>query len=211
MFTKTIEALQWRYATAEFDKQKKVSDSDLQAILEAGNLMPSSFGLQPYQVIVVSDQSTKDALAAVSSGNKFVASASHLLIFATSTKIDEAYISEYTSRIETTRSLPKGTLDGFKKMMVDYLGGFSQADRTAWAKNQTYGVLGGITVAASTLGVDDHAYEWFDSGKYNEILKLAPKNLTVSVCLALGHRAASDATSQYKKVRKAFSVFTQKA
>ncbi len=204
MHTQSLTAaLSWRYALNEFDTTKKVSDADLATILEAGNLMPTAYGLQPFRFVVVHDQSIKDSLVGHSWGQKHVAENSHLIVLAARTDVDEAMIAEYTARIEATRSLPAGTTDGFKGMMVGSLTPLTPEVRLAWAQKQAYIALGGMIAAASALGVDNHALEGFDATKYDEILGLTEQNLHATVLLALGYRTEEDAAQHYPKVRVA--------
>lgn len=195
------EALEWRYATNLFDTTKEVSENDLTYILESTNLMPTSFGLQPFRIIVIRDSATKEKLVEHSWDQRHVADNSHLVVLAARTDTDESMISEYTARIEATRGLPTGATDGFKNMMIGSLTKRSAEDRLVWAQKQTYIALGGMIAAASERGIDNHALEGFDPQKYNEILGLTEKNLHATVILALGYRSAEDAGQHYKKVR----------
>lgn len=203
MNTTLTTALAWRYATGDFDTTKAVSEADLNTILEAGNLMPTAFGLQPFRLVVVSDPEVKASLVAHSWGQQHVADNAHLIVLAARTDVDEAMIAEYTARIEATRSLPAGTTDGFKGMMVGALTPLTPEVRLAWAQKQAYIALGGMIAAASVLGIDNHALEGFDAAKYNEILGLTEKNLHATVLLAIGYRKEDDAAQHYPKVRVA--------
>lgn len=195
------QALSWRYATNEFDTAKKVSDEVLTTILEAGNLMPTAYGLQPFRIIVIENQQTKDALVEHSYGQKHVAENSHLIVLAARTDIDEAMIAEYTARIETTRNLPTGTVDGYKAMMIGDLTNRSDEARLMWAQKQTYLALAGMMAAASMVEVDNHALEGFNPAAFNEVLGLSDMNLTATTLLALGYRSESDQNQHYAKVR----------
>ena len=77
-----LSNLNWRYATKQFDTNKKVSDADLAQILEAIRMAPSSFGLQPYHFYVVSNQDMKDKIQAVSWNQPQIGTCSHLIVFA---------------------------------------------------------------------------------------------------------------------------------
>lgn len=195
------QALSWRYATNQFDVTKKVSEENLTSILEAGNLMPTAYGLQPFRLIVIADQAVKESLIEHSYGQKHIAENSHLIVLAARTDIDEAMIAEYTARIEAVRNLPVGTTDGFKSMMVGDLTNRSEDARLVWAQKQSYIALGGMMAAASLLEVDNHALEGFNAAAYNEVLGLTALNLTATTLLALGYRDDADASQHYAKVR----------
>ncbi|MEN9922096.1 MAG: hypothetical protein RL097_372 [Candidatus Parcubacteria bacterium] len=196
-------ALQWRYAVNQFDTEKKVSEEVLATILEAGNLMPTAYGLQPFRFVVVSDQAVKDSLVPHAYGQTHVAQNSHLVVIAARTDIDEAFISEFTTRVETTRGLPAGSVDGYKAIMVGDIGSRSAEEKIVWAKRQAFLALGGMMATASMLEVDNHALEGFDPAAFDEILGLKEKNLTAGVLLALGYRSEKDEWQHYAKVRRA--------
>lgn len=196
------KALKWRYAVNQFDATKKISDEALQAILEAGNLMPTAYGLQPFSFVVVSDQATKDALVEHAYGQKHVAQNSHLIVIAARTDVDEAFVAEYTHRIETIRELPAGSTDGYKAVMVGDIVARSEAERLVWAKRQSFLALGGMMAAASLMEIDNHALEGFNPTAFDDVLGLKDKNLTATVLLALGYRSETDEWQHYAKVRR---------
>ena len=201
--TQTLnDSLRWRYAVNQFDTTKKIPEADLTTILEAGNLMPTAYGLQPFKFVVVSADATKQSLVDQSYGQKHVAENSHLIVIAARTDIDEAFVSEYTTRIENTRGLPAGAVDGFKAVMVGDIVGRSPEERLVWAKRQAFLALGGMMAAASELSIDNHALEGFSPAGFDEVLSLKEKNLTAGVILALGYRSDSDEYQHYAKVRR---------
>jgi len=75
-----IDDLNWRYATKAFNPTKKVSKQDLETIVEAFKLSPSSFGLQPWKLVIVQDQKTKDSLVEHSWGQQQISNCSDLLV-----------------------------------------------------------------------------------------------------------------------------------
>ncbi len=196
------QALAWRYATAQFDTSKSIPEADLNSILEAGNLAATAYGLQPFTFVVVTDQALKESLVAYAYGQNHIAQNSALIVLAARTDIDETYITEYTTRIETTRGLPAGTVEGFKGMMVGDLTNRTPEARLTWAQKQSYIALGTMMAAASELEIDNHALEGFNPEKFNEVLGLDAHNLHATTLLALGYRSADDATQHYAKVRK---------
>ncbi len=197
-----IDNLKWRYATQKFDTSKQLPEAELQQILEAGNLAASSYGLQPFTMVLVENQEVRNSLIEPAYGQPHVAKNSLLIVLAARTDIDEAYISEFTARIETTRGLPAGNVDGYKDVMVNDLTNRTPEARLHWAKEQAYIALGTMMAAASELRIDNHAMTGFSIEKFNEILGLKEKNLDATVVLALGYRAQDDDWQHYAKVRK---------
>ena len=196
------KALQWRYAVNQFDVTKKISDEDLHTILEAGNLMPTAYGLQPFNFVVVTDQAMKDSLVEHAYGQNHVAQNSHLVVIAARTDVDEAFVTEYTHRIETIRNLPAGSIDGYKAVMVGDIVGRSELERVVWAKRQSFLALGGMMASASLMEIDNHALEGFNPEAFDAALGLKEKNLTATVLLALGYRSETDEWQHYAKVRR---------
>lgn len=208
MITSLQETLAWRYATSQFDPDKKIPQTDLEAILAAGDLMPTAYGLQPFRIIVIGDQGVKDSLIPHSYGQEHIAKNSHLLVLAARTDVSEEMITEYVTRLENTRGLPPGGADGFKKMMVGDLTNRTEEARLLWAQKQCYIALGGMMAAASLRKVDNHALEGFNPAAYNEVLGLDNLNLHATVILALGYRSESDPWQHYAKVRLGVDALT---
>lgn len=203
--TTIIENLKWRYATQKFDTTKEIPATDLETILEAGNLAATAYGLQPLSMVVVTDSEKKQALIESAYGQKHVGDNSALIVLAARTDVDEAYITEYTNRIETTRGLTPGTVDKFKQSMLNDLPNRTPEARLTWAQKQAYIVLGTLMAAASELRIDNHALEGFNPNEFNEILGLSAHNLHATVILALGYRSEADDTQHWAKVRKPIS------
>ena len=200
--TTIIENLQWRYATKAFDTSKELPAADLDYILEAGRLSASSYGLQPFKIVVVTDEAKKQELMGHAYGQAHVGANSALIVLAARTDVDEAMIADYTARIEATRGLPAGATDGYKDMMVGHLTNLPVEVRTTWAQKQAYIALGSMMVAAAEKMVDGCPMEGFSSDAFNETLGLAAHNLTATVIFPVGYRAASDDTQHYAKVRR---------
>ena len=87
-----IDKLNWRYATKKFDHTKKLSPAQLDELLKAVHLSPSSAGLQSYKVIVVEDHATREKLREAANGQSQITDASQLIILASETNLDEAYV-----------------------------------------------------------------------------------------------------------------------
>lgn len=201
-----IENLQWRYATKAFDPSKQVSAEDLNYILDAGRMAATSFGLQPFQIVVVTDEAKKQELVGHAWNQAQVGTNSALIVLAARTDVNEEMIAEYTARIETTRGLPAGAVDGYKDMMVGSLTAITPEQRLVWAQKQCYIALGTMMLAAAERGIDHCPMEGFSAEGFNEVLELASHNLTATVILPIGYRSAEDATQHYAKVRKSMDA-----
>jgi nitroreductase len=194
-----LEALNRRYATKAYDTTKKVSDEDLHTILESMRLSPSSFGLQPWKFIVVTDETIRSQLLVASRSQTQVTDASHLVILAVKKDITEEDINTFITSVATTRNIPVESLDGYKGIIIGATQNLDQAAKQIWNSKQAYIALGiGLTTAA-LLWVDATPMEGFDANAYNEILGLT--DYTTSVILPIGYRAEWDVSQHYAKVR----------
>lgn len=194
--------LNWRYATKKFDVTKELPAEDLEYILAAGNLGATSYGLQPFKIVVVTDAVKKKALMAAAYNQVQVGENGALLVLAARTDVDAAFITKYTTHIETERGLPAGAVDGYKDMMIGHLTSLTAEARLVWAQKQAYIALGTMLLAAAEKEVDSCPMEGFAPEAFDEILGLAAHNLKSTVLLSLGYRSSEDATQNYKKVRQ---------
>ena len=197
--------LGWRYATKKFDTSKELPAADLDYILAAGNLAATSYGLQPFKIVVVTNEAKKQALMGAAYNQVQVGENAAVIVLAARTDVDAAFIAEYTARIERERGLPTGAVDGYKDMMTGHLTSLTAEARLVWAQKQAYIALGTMMVAAAEKQVDHCPMEGFDPVQFNEILDLPAHNLHATVILPIGYRSAEDQTQNYKKVRQALS------
>ena len=197
-----VRALSWRYATKKFDSGKQVSSEDIEAILGATNLSASSYGLQPYQFLLIQNRELQEKLVAASYGQKQVHDASAILVFAIRTGIDDDYIRQSAKETEEIRGLEPGQLDDYAKQMIGSIMGMDEDQRALWATKQAYIAMGTALAACAMLGVDTCPMEGFVPKQYDEILGLEEKNLHAVLVLPIGYRAADDENSSFAKVRK---------
>jgi len=196
-----IESLQWRYATKKMNGDKIPQDK-LERILEATRLAPSSYGLTPYQVIVVEDQDIKEQLVGACYGQTQLKDSSAVLVFSIWDTIDEEEVEYYIKTMASERGLPVESLNDFKGMMLGVLSNMTEEQKTIWAQKQTYIGLGFSLVASALEGVDSTPMEGFVPSQVNEILGLKELGLSSTVILTLGYRDEVDVLSTLKKVRR---------
>jgi len=194
--------LKWRYATKKFDPTKKIAKQDIELLKEAIQLSASSYGLQPYKVIIISDPEIKAKLKVAANGQAQLEDASHVVVFANLSDLSEKHVASYIDNISKTRGLETQQLEGFSSLMNSVVGGLSEDAREVWAAKQTYIALGNLLSAAADLKIDSCPMEGFDADKFAEILNLKQLNLTPSVIAPIGYRSTEDTTQHYGKVRK---------
>lgn len=182
--------LNWRYATKKFDTTKVVSDEQLQKIQDTIKLTPTSFGLQPFHVLVVTNPELKAKLRDVSWGQSQVTDASHVLVFCARTDVVPR-VDQYFTELSAGNAEIRAGLKGYEDMM----GGFAKAldPQTAltWAGHQAYIALGFAMAACAELEIDSCPMEGFDKDAYNTILGL-PEHMKAQVILPIGFRATDD-------------------
>lgn len=193
--------LNWRYAAKKMNG-KSISDEQLNDILTAINLSASSYGFQPYKVMVVSKPETKLKLQEAAYGQLQVGSSSHVLIFTVPLKITESHIQNYISLIAKERDIPTGFLDDFKKTLETTIIALPTDVQQVWATKQAYIGLGTALIAAAEQKIDACPMEGFDALKFDKILNLEEKGFKSMVMLVLGYRAETDTFANLKKVRK---------
>ena len=192
-----LDSLNFRYATKQFDAAKKIEPAAWAALEESLVLTPSSFGLQPWKFLVVTDAEVRESLVPHAWNQRQVADASHLVVMAVRKTVDEAYIDQFLARIAEVRSLPVESLAGYRGMMVGCLGMMTPD----WAAKQAYIALGQFMLAAATLGVDTCPMEGFIPAQFDEILGLSEQGLTAAVLCPAGYRSAEDKYASLPKVR----------
>ena len=196
-----LESLRWRYATKKMNGEKIPQDK-LNTILEATKLAPSSYGLTPYQVIVVEDQDLKQRLQGACYGQTQLVDSSAVLVFATWDKITEDGVQEYMNTIAEQREISVDMLDEFKGTINGTLSHMNDEQKQTWAQKQTYIGLGFALVAAATEEVDSTPMEGFVPAQVDEVLGLKELGLRSSVILTLGYRdEENDYLYPLKKVR----------
>jgi len=198
----TLETRNWRYATKKFDASKKVSDEDLDTILEAIRLSASSYGLQPYHILVVADKEIREKLKPFSWGQSQITDASHLIVFANQSDFGGELVDDYLTNLSETRNVPLEQLQGYGDFAKSKLIDLPLEVKNNWTAKQVYIALGNALQAAAELEIDSTPMEGIEPEKYDEILNLKEKGLTTAVVLAIGYRSEEDQAQHLAKVRK---------
>jgi nitroreductase len=197
-----LESLQWRYATKKMNGDKIPQDK-LNRILEATRLAPSSYGLMPYQVIVVVDQELKEKLVPACYGQTQLKDSSAVLIFAVWETISEIEVEYYIKTMALERELPVEELNDFKGMILGTLSNMTEEQKITWAQKQVYIGLGFSLVASAIEEVDSTPMEGFVPSQVDEILGLKELGLKSTIVLPLGYRdSEGDSLSTMKKIRR---------
>jgi nitroreductase len=197
-----LAAMQWRYATKVFDPTKKISAETWAALEKTLVLTPTSFGLQPYQFLVVQDPARRAALLPHSWGQKQVVECSHFVVFTARTEMKEEDVDRLIKRIVEVRKVPADSIKFYRDLMMgDVVNGPRGKVAHEWAARQCYIALGSLMTAAALIGVDACPMEGLNPAEYDKILGLGDNGYKTVVALALGYRAAGDKYATLAKVR----------
>ena len=196
-----ITALHWRYATKRMNGTK-IPKEKLEIILDAIALAPSSYGLQPYTILVIEDKSLLEKIKPIASNQPQITEASALLVFAAWDQVTQQHIDDYFTRIEMIRKVSQDSLKNMKTLIEEQLKN-SDSDNLIWNSKQAYIALGIALVAAAEENIDSTPMEGFDKNELDKLLKLKEKGLTSVVIMPLGYRdSENDYLEKLKKVRR---------
>ena len=205
---KVQDAFLWRAAIKEYNKEAVLISSEVETLLEAVRMSPSSYGLQPYKVLVVENKEIREKLKTASFGQTQVTDASHFVVFVARTDENEKDVALYIENIAKVRGLKKEDLAGYEGMMNGALSHMTAVGaKTAWASKQAYLGLGVLLTTAALMEIDASPMEGFDVAAYDEILGLAKDGYTTAVICALGKRVDAEDYSKLSKVRKSQEDF----
>ena len=198
-----LAALHWRYATKKFDACRKLSAEQWDKLEQALLLAPSSYGLQPYKFIVVTDDALRAQLVSASYGQTQVAECSHLVVFAARTDVTDQDVDHYMQRISAVRGVAVEHLGKFSAVIKgDIVGGPRHAVVKEWCARQAYIALGQLMTVAALESIDVCPMEGFDTGKYDEIFGLPAMGYRAVVLATVGHRSPDDGAASLPKVRR---------
>jgi len=196
-----LAQLRWRYATKKFDPTKKIPPDLWSKLEQAVVLAPSSYGLQPWKFIVVTDPQMRQTLHPVSYQQAQILDASHLVVFAAKNPPTPADVDAHVARAAAVRGVTVESLDSLKKAILGSLAGMNAEKAHRWAARQTYIAFGVFLASAAMMGIDACPMEGFQPEKYDEILGLKAKGLGAVVLATAGYRATADGYAAAKKVR----------
>lgn len=202
MQTSIEHALTWRYATKRFDPARTIPAKEWNSLENALQMAPSSFGLQPWHFVVITNPGLRQKLQAVSWNQPQLVEASHIVVLAARTAVDATYIDEFLKQTSSERGVALDNLAQYRQMMVDFTGYLTTKGAVeSWATHQTYIALGMLLETAALLGIDACPLEGINAAEYDSLLGLPAKGYSTKVACALGYRSRSDAAASLKKIR----------
>lgn len=203
-----LEDLNWRHAVKAYDPTKKVSEENIQKIIEAARLAPTSSGLQPFKILVIKDQNIKNQLADSALNPDCMRECSHVLIFAgwdryTAERIDKVY--DFTT---DERGLPRGRFSSYTDKLKSIYLAQSADENFDHIARQTYIALGMALAQAAELKIDTTPVEGFSNKAVDEVLELNKLGLKSVSLMYVGYADQErDWLNQMKKVRTPIEDF----
>lgn len=202
-----IEALNWRYATKKMNGAQ-VPQEKVDQIIEAARLAPTSSGLQPFKIIVVTNPELKEKISAVAYGQPQIMDCSHLLIFAAWDNYSEEKIKAVFARTNAQRSLPAEATKDYEDRLISMYVPRTAEENFNHAARQAYIAFGVALAEAALLKVDATPMEGFEAQKLDELLDLKSHQLRSTTLLPLGYRdEQGDWLVNLKKVRTPLEDF----
>jgi nitroreductase len=195
-----IDALEWRYAVKQFSEYT-VPQSQLQALLQATRLSASSYGLQPYKIIVLESRDMRRQLLPYAYGQDKVLASSHLIVFAAETQIGDSTVDRYLDQYHGVTGRPQAELQDYGEHMKSALAAKSAAQKQEWAHQQAYIALGNLLTSAALLQIDTCPMTGVDRAGFDQVLGLAEQGLSTTVICPIGRRHDDDKYAWSPKVR----------
>ena len=203
-----INRLEWRYATKKMNPAKVVAEDKVARIVEAARLAPTSSGLQPFEIFVVTSKSVREQIKPIAWNQAQVTDGSHLLVFAA---WDDYTADRINMMFDLTNEVRGIKNEGWEKYRQMLLGSYPQKGAEVnfqHAARQAYIGLSAALIAAAFEEVDSTPMEGFDPDALDKILSLREKGLRSVAILPLGYRQEEgDWLVNLEKVRKPMSKF----
>lgn len=196
-----LDSLKWRYATKKMNG-KKVPQELVDNIIEAAYLAPTSAGLHPFRILLITDQELKKKILPIASNQQQVVDSSHLLVFAAWDNYTEERIDTILGHTAAERKMPVEALNSYKERLWGAFGNRAVQENFEHAARQAYIGFGLAIAAAAELKVDATPMEGFDTNALDELLNLREQGLRSVTLLPLGYRdEEGDWLVNLKKVR----------
>ena len=196
-----MEAMDFRHACKIFDETKKVSCEDMNYILEAGRKSPSSFGMEPWKFLVITNEELKAELRPVCWDQPQITTCSHLVIILAAIDSVKPESGEVERKFKR-REMPQEKLDFYMGLYSSHLANTLSSNENiySWTAKQTYIAMGNMMTAAAIKGVDSCPIEGFEKEKVEKILKLDLSKYQLSCIVPFGYRI----NEQSSQLRESF-------
>jgi nitroreductase len=195
------EAIDFRHACKLFDEVKKIADKDIREILEAARKSPSSFGMEPWKFLVITNEELKAKIRPHCWNQPQVTTCSHLVIVLAaieSVKVESGTPAKRFLR----RDMSSDKFDFYMDLYAKHLRHTLSSDENifCWTARQTYIAAANMMICAATLGIDSCPIEGYDKEEVENVLNLDKTKYQLSLVLPFGYRV----NEQSKQLRQSF-------
>jgi nitroreductase len=194
-----LEAMNFRHACKVFDEGKKIPEGLVKNIAEVGRLSPSSFGMEPWEFLIIQSQDIKEALRPSCWNQVQITSCSELLVIVTKNKLVEPG-NRYVEEMFKRKKMPQEMFDTYMGVYADFLGAKAEGKPDFykdWSAKQAYIAAGNMMTYAATEGIDSCPIEGFDQKAVEKTLEIDGEEKSVALLIAFGYRL----NEQPQKVR----------
>ncbi len=196
-----INSLNWRYAVNKFSSQQ-LSQAQLQPLIDSVHLSASSYGMQPYELLVISKEHIKQQLVPFSYGQDKIVQCSHLLVLANRVTTSQHDIDSYISALAKNQQIDVEKLAGYKQTISGDLLSLSPFEQQKWSANQCYIALGKLLSCAAINHIDACPMTGFDQKAVSDALGLTERGLNAEILCPVGIRSRDDHSALRAKYRK---------
>ncbi|MFY8149215.1 MAG: NAD(P)H-dependent oxidoreductase [Prochlorococcaceae cyanobacterium] len=197
-----LSALEWRYATKVFDENRRIDSQTWAALEQTLVLSPSSYGLQPWRFLVITNPLLRAELRPHSWNQSQITDCSHLVVFLQRRTVEAGDLDRLIQQTARLRGVSPESLAPYREMMArDLVEGPRSQQLDRWASNQVYIALGTFMASAALLGVDTCPIEGFSPADYDRVLDLEESPYRACVVCAAGYRRSDDKYASLAKVR----------
>lgn len=196
-----LSALNFRYATKQFDPTLKLDSATWDALLQSLVLAPSSFGLQPWRFLVINNPEIRAKLRDASWNQPQLTDADHLIVITTRTDLTASDLDAWMSCLSEAQGKSQEDLAAYRGMIEGFSSALDASAKQDWNTRQCYIALGQLMTSAAVMGVDTCPLEGIDKAAYDQILGLENSGYATAVACAVGYRAATDKYASAPKAR----------
>jgi len=184
-----LKMMNFRHACKIFDESKKISDEEMHHILEVARKSPSSFGMEAWKFLVITNDELREKLKPFCWNQPQITTCSHLVVVLAGIDSVKVESGEVRSRL-SRRNMPEENLNGFLKVYAEHLSDVLNDDNRIyeWTARQTYIAVANMMNAAANLEIDSCPIEGFEKEKVEKVLGLDTSKFQVALMLPFGYR-----------------------
>lgn len=183
-----LKMMHFRHACKIFDENRKIPKEDFDFILECGRLSPSSFGMEHWRFLVITNQDLKEKLRPLCWNQKQLTTCSHIVVIKAQKEILKPN-SEYVVKMFSRRDLPKEKIDAYLKRYEDFMQDkLNDKDLFCWSAKQCYIAAANMVDAAAFIGIDSCMIEGFEKERVEKLLDIDTKKEEIALLITFGYR-----------------------